>query len=167
MHLTRNAAFSAAQKSATLLDPHGSDVASDYLNIHEVAVLTSNDSAALNWLDLAAQQTKIEPGDESLVRFYRLWIEMRHGQAKESVDSEARQEAPVRFRKANHKLNWMFDGVKYVLAKEKLAEGNAQLLEEMTEAMEDNAKPLPSRSKLSSATAYRPTLNRVSSGKVI
>ncbi len=147
-----NCSFSTAQKLAALLNPRAPDAASDYLNIAEVAVLTSNDAVALNWLSTAAQQPQLGPRNESLVHFYRLWVELRRGQAQESLsDFQAWCDSMQRFRQTHDQLNWIFDGVKKALSHEKLTDGSALLLLAMTESFEDSNKPLPTWPKLESA----------------
>ena len=146
-------AFSAAQKMAALLDRHGRGASTDYLNIAEVAVLTLNDGVALDWLDAAAQQPQPGSRNESLIYFYRLWIHIRQGHTQESSsDFQAWCEATKRFRQTHVNLSWIFDGVKKALSQEKLAGGLAHLLLAMTEALEDNNKPLPTWPKPGSAT---------------
>lgn len=155
--LDARCAFSTAQKLAALENRHGPEASSDYLNIAEVAVLTSNNDVALDWIKSAAQQPQLSPRNESLVYFYRLWVEIRRGQAQESAaDFQAWRGAVQRFRQTHEQLNWIFDGVKKLLSQEKLAGGGSILLREMTEALEDNNKPLPTWPRLSSATLSHP-----------
>jgi len=146
-------AFSAAQKIAAVSERHGANAALTYLNIAEVAVLTSNDGVALEWLDVVSQQPQLGPREESLVYFYRLWILMRRGEAQESrSDFQAWSDATQRFRQTHQALTWIFDGVKKALSQEKLSGGGENLLLAMTEAFEDSNKPLPTWPKLESAT---------------
>lgn len=155
--LDANCAFSAAQKMSELLDRNSSDASSDYLNIAEVAVLTSNDAVALNWLDVAAQQPPLGPRNESLVYFYRLWIDLRRGNTQDSsADLQSWQGATQRFRQSHDQLNWIFDGVKKILSQEKVVGGGAPLLSAMVEALENSDRPLPTWTWLTTSSIANP-----------
>jgi tetratricopeptide (TPR) repeat protein len=136
--------FSAAQKAVLLLDPNGVDVAGDYLNVAEAAVLARKDEAAGQWLGMAQNRDRTDARVQSLVHFYRLWLDFHQGHAGDgSTDFEAWQEAMQRFRGSNDDLNWVFTGMRKLVSKENISAPRKQLLEAMMDALENSQKPLP------------------------
>ncbi|MFY9853575.1 MAG: hypothetical protein WAK26_06840, partial [Terracidiphilus sp.] len=140
-------AYSAAQKSARLLDPKAGSTPVDYLNVAEMAVLKGDDRQAQEWLNMAsAQPQTMRPRDESLMYLYRLWVAMRKGQSDEfKTDFESWKEATVRFRDSKDNLGWVFRGARQALdhSRSVIGKGNAGLLASMMDALENNNQTLP------------------------
>jgi hypothetical protein len=140
-------AFSAAQKSARLLDPNAASAPLDFVNVAEMAVLKGDDKQALDWLRIAsAQPQTTRPRDASLIYLYRLWVAMRKGQSDEfKTDFESWKEATVRFRDSKDNLGWIFRGAREALDRSRsvIGKGNARLLASMMDALENNGQTLP------------------------
>ncbi len=140
-------AFSAAQKSARLLDPTAGAAPEDYLNVAEMAVLKGDDKQATDWLTMAsAQPHTMKPRDESLIYLYRLWVAMRKGQSDEfKTDFESWKEATMRFRDSKDNLGWVFRGARQALdhSSSVIGKDNAGLLASMMDALENNSQTLP------------------------
>jgi tetratricopeptide (TPR) repeat protein len=139
-------ALSAAQKAAETLPRTGSNVARDFLNIAEVAVMDGNQKQALDWLSIVASQPSLSPADKSLLHLYHLWAIMPSGRPEEmKSDFEAWQTAANEFRSQRDGLGWVFGGARRVLSSpsSSLGEEKTSLLTSMMDALEQRDSKMP------------------------
>jgi tetratricopeptide (TPR) repeat protein len=137
-------AFSAARKWTTL--PDGPQLAADYLDLAEIAVLADKDETASEWLDTAMSRPGVTSRDKSLAYIYRLWVAMRQKHTSEfSSDFQAWEVETQAFRKTKHDLSWIFTGARKALQDDlRIDEKEKHLLGAMMTTLDHPNQPLPS-----------------------
>ncbi len=145
--LDMDCALPAAQKAAETLPRTGPDVARNFLNIAEIAVLDGNQKLALDWLSVAASQPSLNPRDKSLLNLYHLWAIMPSGAPEEMKnDFEAWRAAADEFRSRKDDLDWVFMGARRMLnhPRTPIGEQKTSLLTSMMDALEQRDSKMPS-----------------------